>query len=129
MSNIKDTIVRKVQTWQGVTVAPHRFGGIEFQVNNREIGHLHGDYQADIPFTARVRKQLVESGKASPHHIYPNSGWISFYIHGVEDVSLLLELLRMNYDRLTKNLTFPVKSQKACSQRILEKVQYIRYSS
>ncbi|MEI2581132.1 luciferase domain-containing protein [Scytonema sp. PRP1] len=103
MSNIKDTIVGEVQTWQGVTVAPHRFGGIEFQINNREIGHLHGDYQADIPFTARIRKELVESDKASAHHIYPNSGWISFYIHGVEDVSLLLELLRMNYDRLAKN--------------------------
>ncbi|KAB8332207.1 hypothetical protein SD80_022220 [Scytonema tolypothrichoides VB-61278] len=101
--SIKDTIVQEVQTWQGVTVAPHRFGGMEFQVNGREIGHLHGDYQADIPFTARIRKKLVESGKASPHHLYPKSGWISFYIHGVEDVPLLLELLRMNYDRLAKN--------------------------
>ena len=102
VGNIKDTILRFVQTWQGVTVGPHRFGGIEFQVNGREIGHLHGDYQADIPFTVRRRKELVESGKASLHHIHPNSGWISYYIHGVEDVSLLLELLQMNYDRLTK---------------------------
>ncbi|NMG07049.1 luciferase family protein [Brasilonema sp. UFV-L1] len=111
MSNIKDTIVQDVQTWQGVTVAPHRFGGIEFQVNGREIGHLHGDYQADIPFTARIRKELVESGKASVHHIYPKSGWISFYIHGVEDVPLLLELLRMNYDRLAKT-RLEVKGEK-----------------
>jgi hypothetical protein len=76
---------------------------LSFRSIGREIGHLHGDYQADIPFTTRIRKELVESGKASPHHIYPKSGWISFYIHGVEDVPLLLELLRMNYDRLAKN--------------------------
>lgn len=102
MSNISDTILQEVQSWPNVTVTPHRFGGTEFQVNGREIGHLHGVTQADIPFTVRIRKELVESGKASPHHIYPNSGWISYYIHGVEDVPLLLELLRMNYDRLTK---------------------------
>ncbi|WP_026734516.1 luciferase domain-containing protein [Fischerella sp. PCC 9605] len=102
MSNIKDTILREVQAWESVTIAPHRFGGTEFQVNGREIGHLHGDYQADIPFTAKIRKELIESGKASPHHIYPNSGWISYYIHGAEDIPLLLELLRMNYERLAK---------------------------
>ncbi|ARV62411.1 hypothetical protein BZZ01_30650 [Nostocales cyanobacterium HT-58-2] len=101
--NIKDTIVQEVQTWLGVTIAPHRFGGVEFQINGREIGHLHGDYQADIPFTSRIRKELVESGKASPHHIYPKSGWISYYIRSAKDVPLLLELLRMNYDRLAKN--------------------------
>ncbi|MBD2777122.1 luciferase family protein [Iningainema tapete] len=102
MSNIRQEILQEVQTWQGLTVASHRFGGTEFQVNGREIGHLHGDDQADIPFTVKIRKELVESGKASPHHIYPNSGWISYYIHGVEDVPLLLELLRKNYDRLSK---------------------------
>ncbi|MBF2006771.1 MAG: DUF5519 family protein [Chlorogloeopsis fritschii C42_A2020_084] len=111
MSNIKDAILREVESWEGVTVSPHRFGGIDFQVKGREIGHLHGVTQADLPFTAKIRKQLIESGKASPHHIYPNSGWISYYIHSVEDVPLLLELLRMNYERLA-NKTVEVNSEK-----------------
>jgi hypothetical protein len=110
MSNIKDIILQFVKTWQGVTIGPHRFGGIEFQVNGREIGHLHGDYQADIPFTVRIRKELVESGKAFPHHIYPHSGWISYYIDDAEDVPLLLKLLRLNYDRLA-NKRLQVKSE------------------
>jgi Family of unknown function (DUF5519) len=102
MLTISDAIKQEVLTWAEVTVMPHRFGGIEFRVKDREFGHLHGDYQGDIPFTSRLRKELVAAGKAELHHLYPNSGWISYYIKGQEDVPLLLELLRMNYDRLAK---------------------------
>ncbi|MFB2898060.1 luciferase family protein [Aerosakkonemataceae cyanobacterium BLCC-F50] len=100
-TTISQAIADTVSTWKGVTIAPHRFGGIEFRVNNREFGHLHGDYQADIPFSARLRKELVASQKVSEHHLYPNSGWVSFYIRSADDVPALIELLKLNYDRLT----------------------------
>ena len=103
--SISKTIIDTISTWEGVSIAPHRFGGIEFRVGNREIGHLHGDYQADIPFSARLRKELVAAGKASLHHIYPNSGWVSFYIHSADDVPALIQLLQLNYDRLTVHRT------------------------
>jgi hypothetical protein len=103
MSNIQQEIRQIVSSWSGVGIVPHRFGGIEFQVNGREFGHLHGDYQADIPFTAKLRQALVSEGKASLHHLYPNSGWISFYLRDRADVSRLLELLQLNYDRLAKH--------------------------
>lgn len=59
---ISQTIVDAVSTWEGVTIAPHRFGGIEFRVDNREIGHLHGDYQADIPSLFISVTQRVSGG-------------------------------------------------------------------
>lgn len=105
MNTISRTISDTVSTWEGVTIIPHRFGGIEFRVGDREFGHLHGDYQADIPFSARLRKELVAAGKASLHHLYPNSGWVSFYIRNAEDVPALIELLRLNYERLTAHST------------------------
>lgn len=114
MNDIAKTIEREVLSWPGATAGPHRFGGTEFRVNDREIGHLHGGYQADIPFSARLRKQLVAEGRAEPHHLYPNSGWVSYYIQSVEDVPALLELLRLNRDRLNK--TRP--SQKSQTDRI-----------
>lgn len=104
-NTISQTIVDTVSSWEGVTIAPHRFGGIEFRVNHREFGHLHGNYQADIPFSARLRKELVASGKASEHHLYPKSGWVSFYIRSAEDVPVLIELLKLNYERLTAHCT------------------------
>ena len=92
-------ITREVAGWEGVTVAPHRFGGVEFLVGRRELGHLHGHRLADLPFPVRVREQLVAEGRAQPHHILPESGWVSFVIHGAADVAAAVALFRLNYDR------------------------------
>lgn len=59
MTRIAEQIVSEVERWSGVTSAPHRFGGIEFRINHREIGHLHGDRLADLPFPTRIRDELV----------------------------------------------------------------------
>lgn len=100
MTRIAEQIVSEVERWPGVTSAPHRFGGIEFRINHREIGHLHGDRLADLPFPTRIRDELVAAGRALPHHVLPDSGWVSVRIRGAEDVPAVLELFRMNYDRL-----------------------------
>lgn len=102
MESIASTIEREVLSWPGVTAEPHRFGGVEFQVNNHEIGHLHGSRQADLPFPVRVRKELVADGRAVPHHILPDTGWVTFYIRGSDDVAGAVALFRMNYERLVK---------------------------
>ena len=96
---IHDAIVRAVSAWPGVTTARHRFGGTEFRLGNRELGHLHGNRLADLPFPLLVRNDLVAAGRAEPHHIYPDSGWVSVYISDDRDVAHVVELFRMNYDR------------------------------
>lgn len=101
MNDITKMIEREVLSWVGVTAEPHRFGGIEFRVNEREIGHLHGNYLADLPFSVLIRKELVAEGRAQPHHIYPNSGWVSYYIHSSEEVPAVVELFHKNYKRLS----------------------------
>ena len=97
--SIQQQIIREVSGWPGVTQVPHRFGGIEFRLGRRELGHLHGSRLADLPFPVRVREQLVAEGKAEPHHILPQSGWVSYYIHDASDVAPLVALFRLNYER------------------------------
>jgi len=96
---IADRIAREISSWPGVTSAPHRFGGVEFRVGRREIGHLHGDRLADLPFPVAVRDRLVRGGKAELHHILPESGWVSKRIRGDADVADVIALFRMNYER------------------------------
>ncbi len=91
-----DTIHRMVMTWPGVTAHAHRFGGTEYRLGRRELGHVHGDFQIDVPFPRRVRDQLVEAGLASAHHILPQSGWISFYLREAGDVNRAIDLLRQS---------------------------------
>lgn len=97
---IRDRIAGEVLAWPGVTQAPHRFGGMEFRYNRSELGHVHGDTLADLPFPMRLRDDLVQSGRASSHHILPESGWVSFWIRGPEDVPAVVALFRLQYERL-----------------------------
>ena len=88
-----------VLSWPGVEAVPHRFGGREFRVGRRELGHIHGDRLLDVPFPVRIREQLVREGRALEHHVLPESGWVSFSIRGVADVPSAIELLRLSYER------------------------------
>jgi len=78
-------------------------GGTEFRINKRELGHVHGDRLADLPFTMDVRNKLVESGRVSAHHILPQSGWVSYWIKGEEDIPNVIELFKMRYDFLSSH--------------------------
>ena len=97
-----DRIREAVLSWAGVTAHPHRFGGTEYRLGRREIGHMHGDSLVDIPFPTKVRNELVDAGRAEPHHVLPESGWISFYIREPTDVEEAIGLLRLSFDLATE---------------------------
>jgi Family of unknown function (DUF5519) len=109
-SLIQEKISKEILSWSGVTSGQHRFGGTEFRVGKREMGHIHGDKLADLPFPMQVRNQLVESGRASPHHILPESGWVSKWLRSEEDVFEVVELFRMQYKRLNPQHEKTVKT-------------------
>lgn len=96
----KEAVVRAVSSWEGVTVGEHRFGGVEFRIGRRELGHLHATI-ADLPFPRRIRDELIAAGKARPHHVLPNSGWITVPMQTTSEVTGVIELFRQNYDRAT----------------------------
>ena len=87
-----------LQEWAGIEARPHRFGGTEYSLGRREIGHVHGDRLVDIPFPKEVRDELVSAGRAEPHHILPQSGWVSFYLNDAPDVQSAIELLRLSFE-------------------------------
>jgi hypothetical protein len=90
-----------VSAWEGITAHPHRFGGTEYRLERREIGHVHGDGLVDIPFPTKIRDEIVAAGNAKPHHILPDSGWISFYLREPPDVERAIALLRRSYEIAT----------------------------
>lgn len=87
MGAIANRISQEILSWPGVTAEPHRFGGVEFRLGRRELGHLHGDRMADLPFPRSIREQLVSAGRAEPHHILPASGWVTRRIRSDADVA------------------------------------------
>src|SRR5688572_956765 len=90
-------ITEMVTSWPDVTARPHRFGGVEYVIGRREIGHIHGDHLVDIPFPKKVRDETVAAGRAQPHHILPETGWVSFYLRVENDVEKAIALLHESY--------------------------------
>lgn len=91
MEDIRARIEQEVGSWVGVNVRPHRFGGVEFRLGRRELGHLHSTW-ADLPFTARIREMLLETDRAEPHRAGVH-GWVSVPL---EDA---LPLFELSYER------------------------------
>jgi hypothetical protein len=104
-SDPRDAVIREVSSWKGVSMHDHRFGGVEFRLGRRELGHLHARF-ADLPFPRRVRDELVDAGCARPHHILPQSGWVTVPMQTPSDTATVIGLFRLNYDR-----AFPAPAQ------------------
>jgi predicted DNA-binding protein (MmcQ/YjbR family) len=85
-------------SWEGIESHPHRFGGRQYRLGGREIGHVHGESLVDIPFPSQVRDEIVNSGQAKPHHVLPKSGWVSVHIRTEADVETAIQLLRQSYE-------------------------------
>lgn len=96
-------VVREVSSWDGVSVHEHRFGGVEFRAGRRELGHLHPRF-ADLPFPRRVRDELVAAGRARPHHVLPESGWVTVPMRTASEVAGVIELFRRNYERASQHV-------------------------
>lgn len=99
MKRAGDLIREAVMSWPGVEGVPHRFGGTEYRYRRKELGHVHGDRLADLPMPRKLRDQIIAAGQAEPHHVLPQSGWVSCWMSGPEDAAGVIELFRMQYDR------------------------------
>jgi hypothetical protein len=98
-----EKIKQELLSWKGVILHEHNFVTIFFYVEEAEMGHLHGDSIADLKFPAKVSKKLVKERYVSQHHVIPKSAWVSHEIRdNNKDVEKVIELFRLQYDRLRK---------------------------
>lgn len=94
-------IEREVLSWPGVSKDPDGRGVSVYRLGRRQIGHVHHDGVADIPFSRAVHDELISSDKAEPHR----GGFpavVSYYIRASEDVPEAVELFRAGYERAKK---------------------------
>jgi Luciferase len=79
-----------------VNLGVHRFGGIGFFFRGKETSHIHGNGLLDC-FVGREKRDclLRERTGVTAHHVFPKSGWISFFVRRPEDVERALELIQI----------------------------------
>jgi hypothetical protein len=102
MSGAGERIKAELLAWQGVSAEPHRFGGIEYRYGRKELGHVHGDRLADLPFPRPIHDRLIADGLADPHHVLPDTGWVSRWIESDDEAPDVIALFRLNYERYLK---------------------------
>ena len=96
--NARKMINQTVMSWAGITKHRHRYGGTEWRLGRREIGHMHGNWLVDIPFPKKIRDAVVSAGEAEAHHILPDSGWVSFYLRQPADIEQAIKLLHRSFE-------------------------------
>jgi hypothetical protein len=95
MEDIAAQVAAEILTWDGVSSHEHRFGGDEFRLGKRELGHIHPEGWADFPFPPRIRAMLVETGRVTPHR-FGVAGWVS---RDLDEPDEVVELFRLSYER------------------------------
>lgn len=93
-------ITDEVTSWPGVEAGPGSRGEFAFKLGRKEIGHLHGDRVAHFFFPKELGLRLRAQGRVVDHPVFPGKpGPAARAIRDEADVSDVIELLRLNYDR------------------------------
>ena len=103
-----EQITEEVTSWSGVTAGPGRRGEFAFKVGTHEIGHLHGDHAAHFFFPKQVWAELRGAGRIVHHPVFPEKeGPAARRIEDEDDVRDVIDLMRLNYDRVVARYGVP----------------------
>jgi hypothetical protein len=96
-----ERITDEVTTWPGVEASYGKRGEWGFRVNGHEVGHLHGDRAAHFSFGLEAGTALREQGRVVDHPVFPGKNAMAARrIASDDDVGDVIELMRLNYDRI-----------------------------
>jgi len=106
-----ERITEEVTSWPGVEAGPGRRGEFAFTVSGHEVGHLHGDHAAHFGFGAKVGAELKAQGRVVDHPVFPGKpGPAAHRIETDDDVREVIELIRLNYDRVVARYGLPAEA-------------------
>ena len=75
-----DDLDQEVLTWPGTTATTHKYGGLQFNYQGKELGHIRSNGLLDMLLSRNIKEQLMRQDKrVQDHHSLKNSGWVSFF--------------------------------------------------
>ena len=89
----------------GVKEAPHRVGGVEFQVDGVEFMHSHGPAWLDIRLSKEDQASVLKTGQALPHRaqVHSEAGWVSLRIENSQNLGKTKRVIQLAYEKAKKN--------------------------
>jgi len=52
-----------------------------------------------MPFPRRIRDELIAAGRARPHHVLPQSGWVTVPMRTASEIANVIALFQRSYER------------------------------
>lgn len=97
-----DNLEENILSFPGTHIGLHKYGGMQFNYQHREFGHLHSNGILDILIGRQLKNKMLADGRIKHHHVFKNSGWISFYIRQEDDVEYARQLLQIAYLKIAE---------------------------
>lgn len=116
------SLSHEVYDWPEIEKHNHIYGGEEFRLFNRSIGHIHANGLLDLPFVKELRQVLLEEKWAVLHHVHSTTTWVSKQIQTEKDIEHAKSLLLLSYwikgcdyfDKSENSREFIIKNLGAC---------------
>ena len=93
-----------IEDLPGVASGPHRFGGVEFKVQQLEFMHFHGQTHLDIRLSKNDQAEALAAGRAERHLYAPQAGWVTFRIKSRDDIEKARELIQLAHNNAVVTL-------------------------
>jgi hypothetical protein len=104
------SIYESLRAWilqlPGTREAPHRVGGVEFQVDGVEFMHSHGPSWLDIRLSKEDQASVLKAALALSHkaEVHAKAGWVTFRIENARDLVSAKKVIGLAYENAKKKL-------------------------
>lgn len=94
---VMSQVTHEVKSWKQISTHYHHFGGLQFNVGNKEIGHLHGNGLLDLKIPKKLKTAINQLEGIEDHHFLKKGNWISIQIQSDSTPKNMIKALRLIY--------------------------------
>lgn len=89
-------IEKETTKWPFIKVKTHPFGGREFNLDDREVAHIHWNGDLDILLKGELVQELIRQKIAGRHRFVPGRA-VTFKLKSTNDLPGAIALIRLSY--------------------------------
>lgn len=89
--------ISEIVSWPEIEKANHTYGGTEFRLFNRSLGHIHSNGILDLPFVKDLRKELLENHLVEIHHLENSISWVSKRVTDDKSLESAKSIMLLSY--------------------------------
>ncbi|MCW3120337.1 MAG: hypothetical protein JWM28_4419 [Chitinophagaceae bacterium] len=118
-------IEKETTKWSFLKVKTHPFGGREFNLNDREVAHIHWNGDLDILFKRELVRELIRQKIAGRHRFVPGKA-VTLKLRSVKDVPAAITIIRLSYLIHTQKATKDDPKMLTATEKEIKELPYNR---